>query len=101
MCFNRAKSLTPSEKYMSMPVLSGHNQFHKIVLLRLLARHGELMNTSALTTLLKFGSARSFRRAAAQGHLPFEVFRMEGRRSWFARTSNVATWLARIQSQPH
>jgi hypothetical protein len=84
-----------------MAIQSRYDQMHDALLRRLLACHGELMSTSALTTLLKFGSARSFRRAAGQGHLPFAAFRIDGRRGWFARTVDVAAWLARIQSQHH
>ena len=63
----------------------------------LLARHGELMDAAALTDLLKFGTDRSFRRAAAKGVLPVRVFHVSGRRGWFALTRDVARWL---QSAP-
>lgn len=61
---------------------------------RLFARHGELMDSRALVALFKFRSDRSFRRSAAQGRLPVSVFRVAGRRGWFARTRDVAEWLA-------
>lgn len=61
---------------------------------RLVARYGELMDSRALTALFKFGSDRSFRRSAAKGTLPVSVFHMPGRRGWFARTRDVAMWLA-------
>lgn len=84
-----------------MPASSRYDQMHDLVLRRLIARHGELMDTLALSNLLKFGNTRSFRRAAVQGHLPFRVFHIDGRRGWFARTGDVAAWLAKIQSQHH
>lgn len=59
----------------------------------LLDKHGELMDAPALTQLFKFGSARSFRRNALKGTLPVSVFRVSGRRGWFARTRDVAQWL--------
>lgn len=59
----------------------------------LLRENGEIMNGRALAELLKFGSDRSFRRAAAKGRLPVSVFRMDGRTGWFARTREVAEWL--------
>lgn len=61
---------------------------------RLVACHGDLMDGRALTALFKFSSSRSFRRSAAKGLLPVSVFRMPGRRGWFARTRDVAAWLA-------
>ena len=60
----------------------------------LLALHGELMDGQALAALFKFGSDRSFRRSASKGALPVSVFRVPGRRGWFARTRDVGLWLA-------
>ena len=54
------------------------------------------MDGRALTALFKFGSDRSFRRSARKGMLPVSVFRIQGRRGWFARTEDVAVWLAAI-----
>lgn len=62
----------------------------------LLARHGELMTGPELVSALRFGSARSFRRAAAGGHLPIPVTRVQGRQGWFARTRDVAEWFDRL-----
>ena len=53
---------------------------------RLLASYGELMDSQALAAFFKFGSDRSFRRSAVKGALPVGVFRIPGRRGWFART---------------
>lgn len=64
---------------------------------RLLEAYGELMDSQALTAFFKFGSDRSFRRSAVKGVLPIGVFRMQGRRGWFARTRDVAVWLAAIE----
>jgi len=58
------------------------------------------MDSRALSELFKFGSERSFRRAASSGSLPVSVFRVSGRRGWFARTRDVAAWLARCASSP-
>lgn len=67
---------------------------------RLLALHGDLMDSRALTALFKFGSDRSFRRSASKGLLPVRVFRVAGRRGWFARTRDVAQWLATAERAP-
>lgn len=56
--------------------------------------HGDLMDGKALAGLLKFGSDRSFRRAAAKGTLPVSVFRVKGRSGWFVTTRDVAAWMA-------
>lgn len=40
-----------------------------------------------------YKTERSFRRAAQSGRLPVPVFRLEGRRGWFAKTSDVERWL--------
>jgi hypothetical protein len=66
----------------------------------LLARHGVLMDGRALAALFKFGSSRSFRRAAQNGALPVSVFRIAGRRGWFARSRDVAAWLASAGALP-
>lgn len=57
------------------------------------------MDSRALTALFKFGSDRSFRRSARKGALPVNVFRIPGRRGWFARTEDVAVWLADIDGK--
>lgn len=67
------------------------------VLLRLIAEHGELMGSEPLMKIFKFTCARSFRRAATNGALPVNVFRMTGRWGWFARTRDVATWLVKVE----
>lgn len=54
------------------------------------------MDSQALIALFKFGSDRSFRRSACKGRLPVSVFRIPGRQGWFARTEDVAVWLAAI-----
>jgi hypothetical protein len=58
--------------------------------------HGDLMDGKALAGLLKFGSDRSFRRAAARGTLPVSVFRIKGRSGWFVTTRDVAAWMAGV-----
>lgn len=62
----------------------------------LLERHGEMMTGPELVAALRFGSARSFRRAAASGRIPVPVTRVPGRQGWFARTRDVADWFDRL-----
>lgn len=67
---------------------------------RLLAKHGELMDGRAIQALLKYPSDRQFRRAVAAGTVPVPVFRLDGRRGWFARTDQVGAWLEKLGQAP-
>jgi len=60
----------------------------------LLEEHGELMTGASLRRLLHMGHERAFRRALTAGRLPVSVFQLPGRKGWFARTRDVAHWLA-------
>lgn len=62
----------------------------------LLARHGELMDGAALMALLHMNHERTLRRAIASNTLPVGVFRLAGRKGWYARTRDVAAWLVSI-----
>ena len=58
--------------------------------------HGELVGGTSLQHCLGFRSARSFQRALQAGNLPVETFLLPGRRGRFARTRDVALWLATL-----
>lgn len=60
----------------------------------LLARFGEVLHGRDVAPLLGYRSARAFARAAEAGFLPVPIFRMAGRRGWFARTRELAAWLS-------
>lgn len=62
----------------------------------LLEKHGELMDGAALRGLLHMSHERTFRRAIAASALPVGVFRLAGRKGWYARTRDVAAWLASV-----
>jgi hypothetical protein len=62
----------------------------------LLAAHGELMSGRALWHTLGFRSERSFQRVIQKGTLPVPVFTLPSRRGRFARTRDVAAWLAGV-----
>ncbi|MBB3814761.1 hypothetical protein FHY13_003132 [Xanthomonas arboricola] len=66
----------------------------------LLRRHGELLTGKALRQCLGFGSVRSFQRAVTEGALPVITFTLPGRRGRFARTRDVAAWLATLGALP-
>ncbi len=61
---------------------------------RMLDEHSELLSGQALGRCLGYRSSRAFQRAARLGELPVEVFKLPGRRGRFARTIEVARWLA-------
>jgi len=73
---------------------SGINTFE----INLLKEHGELMTGTSLRLLWHMKHERAFRRAAVAGRLPVSVFRLPGRKGWFARTRDVAAWLASLDT---
>ncbi len=46
-----------------------------------------------LRNALGFSSAEAFRTAVHSGRLPVPVFKIPGRQGWFARSTDVASWL--------
>lgn len=62
----------------------------------LLARYGELLSGQVLQRCLGFRSLRSFQRALSEERLPVPTFTLEGRRGTYARTRDVAAWLASL-----
>jgi hypothetical protein len=59
----------------------------------LVSRYGYLIGGDDLWRLLAFSSAEAFKKAKQRNAVPVEVFHIEGRRTRFARTADVATWL--------
>lgn len=62
----------------------------------LLGRYGELLTGQVLQRCLGFRSLRSFQRALSEGRIPVPTFTLEGRRGTYARTRDVAAWLASL-----
>ena len=61
---------------------------------RLLSSHGELIGGLPLARCMGYRTARAFQVAAQRGQLPIETFPLPGRRGRYARTFQVARWLA-------
>lgn len=61
---------------------------------RLLAEHGELIGGNALARCLGYRTQRAFQMGIQRGQVPVEAFTLSGRRGRFARTVEVAHWLA-------
>jgi len=72
---------------------------HQIVS-ALLSAHGELIGGVELARCLGFRTTRAFQKAAAAERLPVETFVLEGRRGRFARTRDIAIWLASLGEEP-
>lgn len=62
----------------------------------MVSAHGEVIGGAALQQCLGFRSARSFQRALQAGNLQVQTFLLPGRRGRFARTRDVAQWLATL-----
>lgn len=61
---------------------------------RLIADHGELIGGSALARCLGYRTQRAFQMAIQRGQVPIETFTLPSRRGRYARTFEVAAWLA-------
>ena len=61
---------------------------------RLLRDHGELIGGTALARGLGYRTARAFQVAVKRERMPIETFTLAGRRGRFARTFELARWLA-------
>lgn len=62
-------------------------------------KHGPLMGSTDLRKALGFPTQESFRQAVVRNKVGIHVFSIPGRRGKFARTSDVATWLASLGPQ--
>ena len=59
----------------------------------LVERYGYLIGGDDLWRLLAYRSLDAFRKAQTLGTVPVKTFRIEGRRTRFASTEDVARWL--------
>lgn len=61
---------------------------------RLITAHGELIGGNALGRCLGYRTPRAFQMGLLRGQVPIETFTLPGRRGRYARTFQVAAWLA-------
>lgn len=61
---------------------------------RLIDRYGELIGGPDLARELGLRTPDALRSAIRRGRLPIKTFRIGGRRGWYARTHDLATFLA-------
>lgn len=59
----------------------------------LLREHGPLLDAATTAKVLGFRSLDALRQARRDCRLPIPMFKIPGRRGWFAATLTVATWL--------
>lgn len=62
----------------------------------LIARYGELVSAKDLAELLAYRTPAAFRKARQRKRLPVPTFQIAARRGVFARTREVAVWLAAL-----
>lgn len=89
MCCHERCSVQHSETNMPLT----HEQTQALTQ-RLLAEHGELIGGHALARCLGYRTQRAFQMGIQRGQLPVEAFTLTGRRGHYARTFEVAQWLA-------
>jgi len=59
----------------------------------LISKYGPTLGGSELYASLGFKTYASFHRSRLRGELGVNVFKLSGRRGWFALTNDVANWL--------
>lgn len=67
-------------------------------------KYGPILGGKDLWRSLGYKTFAAFVRAVDKGSMGVKVFRIEGRRGWFAMTEDVVIWLSQLkeknQSQP-
>jgi hypothetical protein len=58
-----------------------------------------IVGGSLLRESLGFRSGEAFRLAARQGRIPVRLFKIPGRRGWFANEADVLAWQGRVTRQ--
>jgi len=64
------------------------------------AAHGFIVGGPALCRLLGYRSGDAFRKATQRGTLPVHTFTLPNRKGQFARTADIAQWLASLPAAP-
>jgi len=63
---------------------------------RYLREFGPLLTSSQAAKLLGYRDAEALRQARLANRLPVPLFKIDGRRRWYASTAAVAGWLEAI-----
>lgn len=70
-----------------------HSSTSKPPLLDLYLPRTPLMSASETARVMGFSSTEALAKARLAGRLPIEMFKLPGRRGWFASTASVRAWL--------
>lgn len=87
--------MAEQEQSADEPALSERVSHHEQVLL---GRYGPLIRGADLLQVAGYPNAEALRLAVRRQVVGFPVFSIPGRRGRFARTSDVARWLAQIDT---
>ncbi len=60
---------------------------------------GQLIEGAQLRNALGFRTGEAFRVAARAGRVPVKLIKIEGRRGWFARESEIRAWQTAVGGQ--
>jgi hypothetical protein len=64
--------------------------------LTLILHYGPYVPAGKAADLLSFPSLQALIAARRRGRLPFALCRLDGRRGWFARTSDISRWIESV-----
>lgn len=67
----------------------------------LLVAHGHILSAATTAKVMGFASTDALRFARVSGRLSVQMFRVDGRRGWFAATEDVAAWLDQTIAGKH
>jgi hypothetical protein len=70
-----------------------HSSTPKATALELYLPRTPLMSASETARVMGFSSTEALAKARLAGRLPIEMFKLPGRRGWFASTASVRAWL--------
>ena len=77
---------------------SRQDQTEEEFIMQLTKIYGPILPSRVLWQLLGYSSPQAFRNARAKGVLPVPEFSIEGRRSRFALTADVAKWIYQLKT---
>lgn len=79
---------------------SMHSSPSKPAALELYLPRTPLMSASETARVMGFSSTEALAKARLAGRLPIEMFKLPGRRGWFASTESVRAWLEHTLVDP-
>lgn len=77
---------------------SRQDQTEEEFIVQLTKIYGPILPSRILWQLLGYSSPQAFRNARSKGVLPVPEFSIEGRRSRFALTADVAKWIYQLKT---